>query len=319
MVMKDWAEMEVELAKKKNKNDYLQGCYDSALKAYKAITEDGHSGCSWNVTAGILKVLLEGKPLTMITDDDFFDEKGNPCGKLDSPKYLEERGLKSVIQCPRQCSLFRYETLDGKVYYSDVSRSVTVDVEQHDNTYHSGSEKIIDELFPITMPYMPPSKPYKVYEQEFLVDKKNGGFDTKGILYVVTPDGERIDIRRYYTTYNDDWVEINSDEYFKLKSRRLDTLPQKTANYFVHVINSDVLDEKLSKDEVKNLYDLLLPLCGIFDYPRLWKYNTYNIKRWICGDNISLSGELVQELESVPEIMELKKNISDILNNFKNK
>lgn len=48
------------------------------------------------------------------------------------------------------------------------------------------------------MPYFPYDKPFKFYTETFLVDPKNGDYDTRGILYVICPDGERVEINRYF-------------------------------------------------------------------------------------------------------------------------
>ena len=57
----EWAEKEIEMAcKKENPEwdgksfDYGCSCYQSALKAYKSLEKDEHSGCSWNITKNIL-------------------------------------------------------------------------------------------------------------------------------------------------------------------------------------------------------------------------------------------------------------------------
>lgn len=80
MKMSEWAEQECRIAcKKENPNfnfesdefDYGCSCYKSALKAYKALCDDGHSGYSFSVTKNILNRLMEGIPLTPITDEDF--------------------------------------------------------------------------------------------------------------------------------------------------------------------------------------------------------------------------------------------------------
>ena len=84
MGMYEWAEQECRLAcKKENPNfdfdsddfDYGCSCYKSALKAYKSLLEDEHSGMSFSFTRNILERLMRGEPLTPITDDDF--EGGN--------------------------------------------------------------------------------------------------------------------------------------------------------------------------------------------------------------------------------------------------
>ena len=58
----EWAKREVEIAcKRENPDwdgesfDYGCSCYQSALKAYKSLCEDGHSGYSFGATRNILK------------------------------------------------------------------------------------------------------------------------------------------------------------------------------------------------------------------------------------------------------------------------
>ena len=119
--MLQWAEQECRIACKKENPDYNFdsddfdygcSCYKSALKAYKSLMEDGHSGASWNFTKRILERLMDNQPLTPITDDDFFIN-GEEVAKLNDSEYLKERGLKSDIQCPRMSSLFRKEYSPG--------------------------------------------------------------------------------------------------------------------------------------------------------------------------------------------------------------
>lgn len=222
MTMSEWAKREVEIAcKKENPNwdgksfDYGCACYQSALKAYQSLCEDGHSGMSFNLTKNILIRLMEDNPLTPITDDDFFIENDMP---LESEEYLKERELKSDLQCPRKSSLFRRETLDGKVSYTDVDRVVFVD--ENGGYWGNGLvTKIIDEMFPITMPYTPSNQKYKVYGEDFLLDKKNGDYDHKAFLYVITPDGEKIELDEYYKEVNREMVKISKEEYFKDKAK----------------------------------------------------------------------------------------------------
>ena len=81
-------------------------------------------------------------------------------------------------------------------------------------SYHSGLiDRVMEEKFPITMPYFPESKPFYVYCEDFLTDRKNGDYDTVGILYVIKPDGERVTINRYFKAGEKDFIEIASCEY----------------------------------------------------------------------------------------------------------
>ena len=153
MSMMNWAEQECRLAcKRENPDfdfdsddfDYGCSCYKSALKAYKSLCEDGHSGTSWGFTKNILIKLMEGQPLTPITDEDFFIVKSGI--QFESDESLKERGLKSSLQCPRMHSLFRDETLDGKVIYHDNDRAYYVNVEDPSDTFHSWTG-FLDEMF----------------------------------------------------------------------------------------------------------------------------------------------------------------------------
>ena len=131
MTTEEWAEKEIEIAcKKENPNwdgksfDYGCACYQSALKAYKSLCEDDHSGFSFDLTKNILIRLMNGLPLKPITDEDFTSVEPEI---RESPKYLKEHGLKSSLQCPRMSGLFREETLDGKITYSNVDRVIMHD------------------------------------------------------------------------------------------------------------------------------------------------------------------------------------------------
>lgn len=223
--MLDWAKREVEIAcKKENPNrkegefDYGCACYKSALRAFESLCEDGHSGFSIKMTQAILDRLLDGKPLTPIKDtDDIWNLRSRP---KDGPK---------VYQCKRMSSLFKEIYADGTVKYNDVNSSYCVDIHNPDITYSSGLVmRIIDEMFPITMPYMP-GRPIKVYCEDFLTDKKNGDFDTVGVFYAVKTENdkqEKIEINRFFREPENDengaWVEICKKEYDERKEAAID-------------------------------------------------------------------------------------------------
>lgn len=214
MSMLDWARREVEIACKRERGesgseegawDYGCACYESALKAYECLCGDGHSGMSWGFTAGILKRLMDNKPLTPIEDtEDVWGEV-----------YCSGNEYKSY-QCKRKSSLFKDVYEDGTVKYSDVDR-VRCTEEGSDVYWSNGFvRRIIDDMFPITMPYAA-DKTYTVYRQEYLTDRKNGDYDTMSLLYAVDSDGVKTDIYRYF---KDDpegrsLIEIDRDEYYE--------------------------------------------------------------------------------------------------------
>lgn len=211
--MKDWAKREVEIAcarERKNSTEegiceYVCNCYESALKAFRSLAEDGHSGYSIELTKQILIRLIDGKPLTPIedTDDDWYDISDIIC----------LRGEVAEYQCKRMSSLFKIIYADGTVKYSDNKSNYCIDINNSNNTYHSSLvREIIEEMFPITMPYYP-GEPIKVYCEDFLSDWNNGDFDTVGILYAIKPDGERVNIYRYFKESDNSWDEITEGEY----------------------------------------------------------------------------------------------------------
>ena len=298
--MYEWAEQECRIAcKKENPDfnfdsedfDYGCSCYKSALKAYKSLCEDGHSGTSFNFTWRILERLMSHKPLTPITDEDFFIV--HPEYPIESDKWLAEHGLKSEIQCPRMSSLFREETLDGKVSYSDNNRAYCINIENPSDTYSSAKDRIVDEFFPITMPYMPEKGQYKVYCQTFLTDSKNGDFDTQAVLYFITPDGKRIDVNRYQTEKNGKMVDITKEEYENLLKNRVDKINEKVASDLLWtLVSNSASDEEIYRRETKwktflpttkkSINEHLSKLCMFFCSPENYKYNTFHIRQSLC-------------------------------------
>ena len=304
MNMIDWAEQECRIACK-NENpeydfdsddfDYGCSCYKSALKAYKSLCEDEHSGASFGFTRNILIRLMEGHPLTPIRDEDFFIGREEMPSLLSSD-YLKERGLKSELQCPRMSSLFRTETLDGKVTYHDIDRCYFVNIENHSDTYSSNSD-FLDEMFPITMPYMPNKGKYKIYTQTFLTDKANGDFDTKGILYVITPEGEKVDINIYKAERNNKIIDITKEEYEERLKRRIDKVSSKVAEHLLWtLISNSSSDKEIKRREIAfrsidsktrdNWTYNLINLCSFFDNPDNWQYNTFNMRQALCTNDI---------------------------------
>ena len=324
MSMYDWAEQECRIAcKKENPDfnfdgedfDYGCSCYKSALKAYKSLCEDGHSGMSFSFTRDILERLMRHEPLTPITDDDF--EGGN---YLYPDERLASLGLKSEIQCPRMSSLFRKETLDGRVSYSDINRAYCINIENPSDTYSSAKDQVVDEFFPITMPYMPEKGKYKVYCQTFLTDKKNGDFDTQAILYFITPDGKRIDVNRYQTEKDGKMVDITKEEYESLLEKRIDGLRDKVAgNLLWTLLSNSASEEEIKRRETtwnglllstrKGIEDSLRQMCTFFEVPENYKYNTFEVHQELCRGNF----DSFKDINELVKIGEFLQNILKIL------
>ena len=180
MRMDEWAKKEVELFCK-GQDEYGKLCAESALKAYISLCDDNHSVFSWGITRDILVRLMDGLPLRPIEDSDFLDQEEMEQG---SDGYLRKMGFKSDLQCKRMPSLFREETNDGKVTYSDAERVLCFDEEDEKRIpFHCGDgSRLIDKMFPITMPYWP------------TVDKYVVMFRYNKPIWVKTPEGEKIDL-----------------------------------------------------------------------------------------------------------------------------
>lgn len=207
-----WAKREIDISCARERADsgvdegewdYGCSCFDSAMKAFKSLCNDGHSGFSIVMTKNILNRLIDGKPLSPIVD--------TPDIWSDIVDRDSEDGV-IIRQCKRMYSLFKHEYPDGRVEYHDNDSYYCVDVDTG-STYTNGiTRTLLHELFPITMPYMPGDR-LKVYCQECLTDNKNGDFDTVAVLYIVHPDGKRTDVNRFFKETETGWADITEEEY----------------------------------------------------------------------------------------------------------
>lgn len=295
-----WARREVEIvmqriAQRDPNNSYDRKCYDAALAAFEVLCKQGHTGSSIAETFKILTRLCHGQPLCFIKDEDF-----SQAGTYIKDCNREINGPiigKTSYQCPRMASLFKDIWDDGVVTYHDNNRLVCINSENINDTFYWGfAARFIDQMFPVTLPYMPvPGKPYHVYVTTFAVD----GMDVCSIDQVVEPSGDIVKINRYFKYVDDEelggkYVEITQDEYKELKTNRDVSVESMYASF---VIN-DLIEYQ---DELKDSYSLL-------EYKEIWDghnneaYNKYNLRRiwW------TLMHEF-KDSEEIGEIFELIK------------
>ena len=278
MSLKDWAKKEVEVAcKRENPNwdgksfDYGCSCYMSALKAFESLCDDYHSGYSFSITRSILKKLLDRRPLTPITDEDF-----NGTTSISS-KHEE-------YQCPRMSSLFKTVYEDGSVEYSDVDRAYSFDAEFPDDTFTCGFDtNFLDELIPITLPYDGTSTKYAIKVQRF--DTKDG-VEYRAILSITDPEGKVIPVDEYYRIDDkgSEHKEIAKEEFELALQNRDHTIAEMVKDRILHILEyyeEDYGDdlykgflERLGKDP--SLSDKLLEVCQVFEHCdpeyRTWTY-----------------------------------------------
>lgn len=219
-----WAEREVELACKKENPDRKEGefdygcaCYESALKAFKSLMEDSHSGASILFTKEILIRLIEHKPLTEIEDvESGWDFLTRIPNKLDE------------YRSNRMGSLFKEVYPDGTVKYHDVNRVHCID--QNDCSYYNGFvSRIVHDLYPIKMPYFPES-PYVAFIEEYSYDPDNGDFDTLRLVKVQLPDGTVRELDKHYKQEGYTFVEIDVDEYVSRKAAMILPMEEEEKN-----------------------------------------------------------------------------------------
>lgn len=218
-----WAEKEVELAIQAEKDgsegtddwNYGAECYKSALRALRCLSRDGHSGFSIQMTKSILNRLIDGRVLTPIED--------TPDVWTDISETFSKDNKHKHYQCNRMSSLFKDVAPDGTVTFSDTNRVQGANMENPDVAFTSGFlTRLIDAIVPITFPYLPSGKKFKVVVDEFLVDPKNGNFDTVGYLYFTTPDGMKVELNRYFKEVDGKLVQIERAEFDERKAQRVD-------------------------------------------------------------------------------------------------
>lgn len=211
MSMMEWAKNEIAIASKRergnkpeNEWDYGCACYDSAMKAFESLLGDGHSGMSIRLTKNILNRLIDGKPLTPIED---IEDVWNVCSRGKSDEIV-------AYQCKRMSSLFKDVHSDGTVKYHDNNRCYCTYKDNPSVSWYNGFvANIYDEMYPLTLPYMPSSRPDVIVCDELLTDRKNGDYDTIAILYIRRANGEKVEVNRYFKENDVSFTEISLEEY----------------------------------------------------------------------------------------------------------
>ena len=165
---------------------------------------------------------------------------------------------------------------------------------------------------------MPKKGKYIIYAQTFLTDKKHGDFDTKGIFYVITPEGEKVDINLFRTEGDDGkWKVITKEEYDILLSKRVDKLNKKIAEHLLwSLIYNSSSEEEIERREKaykereqwlkdKDFFELSIK-CEFFNNPDNWQYNTFGMIQALC------KGE-EDKYKDIPELVSIAKYLGCIL------
>ena len=194
--------------KNKDEFDYYGMCYKSAIEGYH-ILEKGSTDVTY--AGSIFVKLIDGDVLVPIENTPDIWDEGSEWG----PKR------KTIYQCNRMGSLFKDVDEDGKISYNDVGRIICVDINNKSNAYHSGLvDNVVNKMHPITFPYLP--EKYIAYCENFLVDERNGDFDTVGIFDLDKKGGTELiveHVNRFFKFGHYNWIEITEDEYNDRKKK----------------------------------------------------------------------------------------------------
>ena len=194
-----YQEVQLALSHDKTLPDLTRCIYDSALGAYAAVLQGNHSGYSWDATHTVVNRMLSEFALTPVCDGDFVGIKD-----------------ENPATTPRQNGLFRYLWQDDLVTYTDIKRAVGVYLDTGEPFTSGLVRAIVDEMFPIQMPYYTPGIPYRVHVRTYC-DKgfpnDHHDFNRVWASHVVTPSGEYLPINRTWVQSGfGGLVEITDDK-----------------------------------------------------------------------------------------------------------
>lgn len=239
--------------------------------------------------------MVDGLPLTPITDEDFDVSTDSRC-------YENSDGT-IVIQCPRMSSFFRDEKPDGSISYHDVNRQYCYNIEFPDDSFQCGEERIVDELFPITMPYYPTGKKFKIGIREFLCNPENGDYDHKSIEFVITPDNEKIIIGKYYREENRKMVEITKEQFELDKKQRIDTIEKKVADrlFFELEDKINILTQDQKNEITKDLENLCLVFRDVDPDYRRYSFLDCLIENDVNNDEKQKFGKIINYIQELKE------------------
>lgn len=176
------------------------------------IKPESYDYVSMFCVSDIFKRLALGLPFYEITDSP---EEWSDIIDHHNPEEV-------VYQAKRYSSLFKtVNVISGEITYRDVNRFEGTYKNRRYIHFHSGLiDRVLSPMFPITMPYYPTSDNIKVTTEDFLVDPRNGDFDTMGIFYAEDPYSGIRQINKFFKEDSKSkfgWKEISRFEYLLRK------------------------------------------------------------------------------------------------------
>ena len=194
--MKKWAKEEVELACKQLPEEEGK-LYAEALKIYNRLIKNCESVYDRGKVLALVRRMLNEIVLTPITENE---------------EWIEVEGCEGEWTCKRMPTVRRMKT-DGDEYkYSHYGRVVSVD-DTTGLTYKDAlTTRIADEYFPITLPYFPNgNRDITIYTHDFSTSEDDV-YDTV-FIKELSVKGDRLPIERYFKAGENDWIEIDEEEY----------------------------------------------------------------------------------------------------------
>ncbi len=216
----EWAQREIEIACENERKqcqkepDYQEGnedygimCYQAAGELLKVFEAQGHSGYSAQLVKQIFNRLVDGKPLTPITDEE--DQW------TEYAQYLSVKDDIRRYQHKRMSSLFKHVDADGKASINDIDRVKVYDKEN--DIYYSTRfiDSLINEICPIEFPYS--GEKIRVIISEIIADD-TPYYDLLYVAKAVKENGTEIIIDQYFVEdENGGYAELSSYQYFAMK------------------------------------------------------------------------------------------------------
>ena len=187
----------------------------TALNVFREI-ESGEVGNTSFIRDTLIR-LMDGLPLTPIDDDP-----ENWVNTSDKTVWVYSDG--EIYQCTRYPSLYKTVLQTGEVRSEDHLSIICVD-DSEKNIFHpiyqldsngfsvTPAEIVVNELLPITLPYIPSKKLIKVvcsYSDDLFWVKR-----------IIDRKGNIITINRFYQLVQDrprhvSWAEIGKTKYYRL-------------------------------------------------------------------------------------------------------
>ena len=194
---------------------YETACYLTALNAFRDI-ESGEVGNTSFIRDTLIR-LMDGLPLTPIDDDpEIWINTSEKTGWV----YTD----REIYQCTRYPSLYKTVLQTGEVRFEDLLSIICID-DSEKNIFHpiyqldnngfsvTPAEMVVNELLPITLPYIPSKNLIKVvcsYSDDLFWVKR-----------IIDRKDNIITINRFYQLIQDgpkhmSWVEIGKTKYYRL-------------------------------------------------------------------------------------------------------